>query len=97
MSYRKASPKKGHSGKSRTVRFETLKLAKHPRPACRHDELDLADLEPRRCLGHCNRLIRTDRAHRVCTDCTRHNESARPVPSRCDGVRRCSGQRAYAE
>ena len=76
-----------YSGRHHQHRFESLTLSRHPRPACRHDELDLTDLKPRRCLGHCNRLILTDRAHRVCTDCTRHNQSAPPARTRESGLR----------
>jgi len=61
--------------------FEYVSLSRHPRPACRHDQLDPHDLKLRRCLGHCGRMILTDRRHRVCSDCTNYNSSTPPPPA----------------
>ena len=58
--------------------FTHLKLSRRPHPACRHDQLDVADLKARICLGHCGRTMLTDRDHRVCSDCTRYNAAAPP-------------------
>lgn len=86
MSHRKAAPKPGYSDRPSSRRFETLRLSRHPGPACPHGELDLADLKLRPCLGHCGRPILTDRAHRVCGDCTRHNHSTPPARTRGHGI-----------
>ena len=71
---------KGYKGRQAAQLFETKKLGR-PRPACRHDELNTHDLKLRRCLGHCGRTILTDRYHRICADCTRHNASNPPPPA----------------